>query len=275
MRVIKITPTGNIGNQMFQYMFAKMLHARVPDACVTGYSMDMWSLHSPADGPLPADTVTITGGHRHDVPHLIDHLSGGPDRLVDYGGYGQRLEYYGPARFMSGLFTPPESLDVPIFGDDCLLINVRGGEILRAIHGDYTPVPVSFYTKLINDTGLRPVFMGQIRDDFYSNALRSAFPDATFLTSMGPLADFETIRRATHVVISVSSFSWLAAWLSEAKTIHRPVLGFFHPVQRKDINLLPVDDPRYRFHQFPIRLWTGSEADLKFVLGDHWIGTTL
>lgn len=265
-RIIKITPAGNVGNQMFQYMFARMLQARVPDARVVGYSMDMWSLRASACDPLPDKTITVSGGHWQDVAGLVDHLSGSDARAVDYGGYGQRLEYYGSPQEMGALFTPPEPIDVPVFDDDHLLINVRGNEILRGIHGDYLPVPVSFYARLIADTGLHPVFMGQILNDFYSIALRNAFPDATFLPSMGPIRDFEMIRRAAHVAISVSSFSWLAAWLSQAKTIHVPVLGFLNPRQRPDINLLPADDCRYRFHKFPVRFWKASDDDMRFVL---------
>ena len=51
---------------------------------------------------------------------------------------------------------------------------------------------------------------------------------------------------------SVSTFSWLAAWLSEARRIVLPVSGLFHPVQSPDIDLLPLADPRYSFVLFPI-----------------------
>jgi len=76
------------------------------------------------------------------------------------------------------------------------------------------------------------------------------------------LADFERLRSARHVVTSVSSFAWLATWLSDAQTIHVPVLGLLNPAQRPDVDLLPLDDPRYRFYRFPVRRWNGQQEDV-------------
>jgi hypothetical protein len=64
--------------------------------------------------------------------------------------------------------------------------------------------------------------------------------------------DFALMRAARHLVVSVSTFSWLAAWLSHAETITIPLTGFYNPAQRPDVNLLPLDDPRYRFYLFPV-----------------------
>jgi hypothetical protein len=65
------------------------------------------------------------------------------------------------------------------------------------------------------------------------------------------MQDFDMIRQARHVLVSVSTFSWLAAWLGDAETIHLPLTGFFNPAHMRHINLAPVDDRRYRFYLFP------------------------
>jgi hypothetical protein len=115
----------------------------------------------------------------------------------------------------------------------------------------YPLLPIAFYADLIEQTGLQPVFMGQLGDDPYCTALRSRFPGAIFLPTRGPLGDFETIRNSRHVVVSVSTFAWLAAWLSDADTIFQPLAGFFSPGQRPDIDLLALDDDRYRYFMLP------------------------
>jgi hypothetical protein len=94
--------------------------------------------------------------------------------------------------------------------------------------------------------------MGQLENSPYMAALRKRFPAARFVASAGPAADFETIRRAHHIVPSISTFAWVAAWLSEAEQIYLPVLGLFNPVQNRCVDLLPMWDPRFRFFQFPL-----------------------
>ena len=67
------------------------------------------------------------------------------------------------------------------------------------------------------------------------------------------MIDFETIRQSRNVVIGVSTYSWLAAWLSRsADNIFLTVNGLFNPMQKTHVNLVPFGDPRYKFFLFPI-----------------------
>jgi hypothetical protein len=72
------------------------------------------------------------------------------------------------------------------------------------------------------------------------------------MLSTGAMSDFALLRAADELVVSVSTFSWLAAWLSRATTIHLPLSGFLNPQQNRTIDLLPIHDPRYRFYLFPV-----------------------
>ena len=58
-------------------------------------------------------------------------------------------------------------------------------------------------------------------------------------------------------------------WLSNtAETIFFPVKGFLNPQQRKDIDLLPIGDERYRFCRFPAEHWRATEAQVKALTND-------
>jgi hypothetical protein len=130
-------------------------------------------------------------------------------------------------------------------------------------------LPFGFFEALIRDSGRKPVFVGQIHDDNdYCRRLRLRFPDAEFAPKMWPVADFETLRRASHLVGAVSSFSWLAGWLSSARTISLPVAGIFDPRIRPDIDLLPLGDARYRFHAVEVGDWTASPEQLAAFYAD-------
>jgi hypothetical protein len=147
------------------------------------------------------------------------------------------------------VFKAPESYEG--FDERYLVCNIRGGDALTSENPHYPVLPPDFYRDLARDTGLELVFMGQLGNDSYTTSLRERFPDATFRPSRGAVGDFETIRNSKNIVLSVSTFSWLAAWLSNAKQIFLPVAGFYNIAHFKQIDLIPLNDRRYRFYLFP------------------------
>lgn len=265
--VIHITPVGNLGNQMFQLMLARALAARIPGLQISGYNMPLWKLVSkdePADAPAPV----LLRGQWLDFELLANLMKRGWLTRVNMAALGFRMEHCLPLEDCRALF-PATGESAIALSDDEILINIRAAEILSDVHEDYGPLPLAYYQQLIRNSGLRPVFMGQIGDDPYSLALRRAFPEARFEASRGVLADFNIIRQAKHIVVSVSTFSWLAAWMSNARTIYLPLCGILNPLQRPDINLLPLDDGRYRFHHFPIRHWKADSQQFSALFEAH------
>ncbi|MGG5818192.1 hypothetical protein [Falsiroseomonas sp. HW251] len=254
---------GRLGNKMFQTMLAHALARRVPGAVVTGDPLPEFGL-TPPTLPRPVRHVTMHG-HRPDMDRAAALLAGGEVDAVVTWALGCRMEYIEPVGTVRALF-PRAAPAIPGYGPDRLLINIRAPYMRRPsdtrVHASYCPLPLAYYERLIAGTGLRPVFLGQIGRDAYSAALRARFPDAEFQPSRGAMVDFETIRASHHVCVAVSTFSWLATWLSDAATIHLPIAGLYHPGLRQDIDLLPVADPRYRFHLFAPRPWGGLPADL-------------
>jgi hypothetical protein len=246
---------GNLGNRMIQYMAALALAARTPGARICQIHLPEWGIQigklEPASAGHGRTEIVTTPA----IPLglLAARLNAGTLDRVDLRTYAQRLEnFLAPAAYRT-IFTSP-STPIPSVrpaGPGELLCNIRQGDILDARHPDYVLLPIDFYADLITRTGLSPVFMGQLEDTPYLHALRRRFPNARYVPSQGAAADFAFIRAATHIVPAISTFSWLAAWLSEAETVHLPVLGLFNPRQAPDTNLLPLEDPRYRFTWFP------------------------
>jgi hypothetical protein len=258
---IQIIRIGNLGNQMFQYMFAPSLQMRVPGSVVFGYKLDQFRAFSPDHTEIKGVIKKLTG-HDVDIDRIAYMLNAGIIDGVKCAGFFNRMNYYDTHRDIFAAMFNSSVSEFEVFGEKHLVINIRAGEIMRNVHPDYTPLPFHFYAKLIEDTGLEPVFMGQIDGSDYVNRLRAKFPSATFLESQGPEKDFETLRRSKNIVVAVSTFSWLAAWFSEAENIYFPISGFFNPQQRPDIDLLPVNDPRYHFYKFPPKKWTASKAEV-------------
>jgi hypothetical protein len=255
---------GGLGNRMFEHLMALAILRRIPEMALTGKGLPEWAIRPPRL-PLPGRHLKLTG-NRVELDRLAYLINSGLVQGIETMALGMRMEYLGEAEAVRQVFRTPPGIQPRLFPAGSLVISVRGAEILGGIHKDYRPVPLAFYRRLLAETGLAPVFLGQLGEDAYSQALLAAFPQATFVPSLGPMEDFAALRAARHLVVSVSTFSWLACWLSEAETIHLPILGMYHPRRRADIDLLPLTDPRYRFHLLPHDPWTGGAAEMAAVL---------
>jgi hypothetical protein len=257
---IRIIPAGQIGNQMLQLIYAQAIADRLGGARITGYDIPMWGLRVSPD-IAAARRPLVIGGHLQDIDRIVALVRKFGLKHFWLRTFRFRIEDFPDRARFQALFDGKDA-DAEGFGDDTLVIHIRTGDALCGKYPDYGPLPFGYYRQLIARTGLRPVFMGQLGDDFYSRGLRAQFKEARFIESRAPLVDFETLRRSKHIAISASTFAWLAAWLSDAATIHLPLAGILNPAQRPEINLLPVGDRRYRYYSFPVRYWTGSEADI-------------
>jgi hypothetical protein len=130
---------------------------------------------------------------------------------------------------------------------------------MSAPHPDYLVLPPRYYKSLQERSGLELIFYGQIGNDAYSASLRAAFPAARFIPGVNRGHDFEVLRRSVNIAPGISTFAWLAAWLSEAAQIYLPVGGIFNPAQFHRRMFLPLDDPAYRYTLLPF----GKATDLK------------
>lgn len=260
-RIIRIKPFFGLGNRMLQYMMAQAIRAEMPDAVLSGPGLAEWNIPPTPDQAQQAFALVLRG-HSLPLAQMLEFSRDLASVDIYVSSLSARLCYYQRHRQLFQAMFPVTSTQ-PSAGADKLVINVRLAEILTGIHGNYMPLPINWYRDLIAQTRLAPVFMGQLADDPYSQALRCAFPDAQFIPSMGAGRDFDFIARATHVALPISTFAWLAAWLSPmVQTIHLPVVGLYHPAARPDHDLLPLDDPRYRFHIGELHHWTAAQAQL-------------
>ena len=256
----------NPGNLMFRLMFAEHVRRQVPGAVITGASLPEWGILLADD--RPKNPVKVGAGNRFDVPGLIKMLNDPDCDGAVLSNFGLRLKFFERNRnHFTQLFQTTTGGQVT--EPDELVIHVRAGDILTGLHEDYSPVPIAYYRRLVESTGLKPVFNGQTRGSYYSDALRKAFPNARFLSGNHWIDDFQTTRNVENIVIGVSSFIWLGAWLSEtAKQIYMPQLGLFNPQQRPDVDLAPKGDPRYIFEQFPVEKFKGTKEQIMRLLAD-------
>jgi hypothetical protein len=253
---------------MFEYLIALELGRRVPGLEISGYELPEWGLVSESGPPLPPGTPLLEN-HLLPLADATRYLRDGLVAEVELASVGLRLENIGQATDARGVFVPVEQLDLPVFEPDEIVVNIRAEELLSDPHPDYGLIPLSFIDTAVSASGAKPVFVGQLGNDPYSAAITAKYPDARMVSSRGAVHDFQLLRSAREIVVAVSTFSWLGAWLSEADRIHLPVSGIFDPRQRADLDLVPVDDDRYQFYGFDVRTWEGGPVDLEYVLADR------
>lgn len=238
-------------NLMIIYMIANKIKEVVGNLVLSNFDMPYWNIFHELVSEAADDRRFVV-----EDQHFLDIRA--VERAVRFDGvtrieshcYGQRMEYFPNKDFCRNIFRPTHKMGVS-FGPEYLVCPIRGAETLHMVHGDYVQIPLGFYAEVFQKTSLIPVFMGQLDKGVYTNALRQRFPEAIFFPSAGAINDFQTIRQSENILLSVSTFVWLASWLSSAKLIIMPIAGIFNPLQFIGNDLIPYSELQYQFYKFP------------------------
>jgi hypothetical protein len=263
---IGVRNDGRLANRMFRYMYLRLLQDRLGPSRLTGYDMPAWNLSAPP-AELPGRVLRLRRGMRHDPAAIAEQLNRGLYDSLEFGAYVQRLEYYPDRRRCAGFFPDPPAPDAHLRGPGHIAVHVRAADVVVRPHPYYGPVPPAFLEQVVTASGLTPVILGQLGKDAYSTEIRRRFAGCTILPMRSEAEDFAFLRGSTHIVLSASTFCWLAAWFSDtARQIHLPVQSLYDPAVASDIDLLPIGDARYRFYATPSATWTGTDDAWRGVL---------
>lgn len=249
---------GNIGNKMIQYMVCCKLQNLISGSKICNICIDDFNIkNSPSIINSHENTLVLNDHMDICFDSIVNYASQHSDLKISLEGFFQKLEFYPSVADCRELFHSDIELQ-EVFADDELVINIRCGELITGQVSWYPILPVAFYEHIIEVSGLKPVFVGQLDNALYVEKIKQAFPDARYIPSKGALYDFQLVRSAKNIAIAVSTFSWLAAWLSHAKNIFYPLAGFLNPALQKAYdqvelftNFAPMDDARFRFFQMP------------------------
>jgi hypothetical protein len=249
---ITVENVGYFGNKLIRFMAAYAAASFIGDCTISNFDFPEWGIHYPkVDNRRYRRTILIDHIEQFDFKILRLQVAIDPSLHIIVRHFLQRQDLFLRPQVYNEIF-PVISKDIQVFSEKYLVINVRAGDILSGFVEWYPLIPIGFYIELVNKTNLIPVFVGQLDDCLYIDNLRKAFPNAKFIMSQGAIRDFDTIRLSANIVPSVSTFSVMAAWLSNAKTVYLPLNGFLNPCHKREIDLVPVDDARYRFFLFPL-----------------------
>lgn len=219
-----VTLMGGLGNQVFQYLFARRLAAlgvRI-DGFVPRFADDTYGrsilVERVAREPLRLlpeglpDGVGVIGGE--DLDAIVETLSRHPDAPVLLTGYWQRIEYV-------------DALDA------CALVETPGHvNALCAVHlrrvdyGHHGHLPLHYYREALASLG-HPEFVVYGDEPNFARHHFGGLPNFRGVVVPrldDPVRDFRRLAAHASVVASNSSFAWLAAYLSSRKHGARVVL---------------------------------------------------
>lgn len=253
---IKIWAKGNPGNIMMMYLSALKLQSYIPDSIISNIDIPIFDINIP--------DIKKTGIGLHNYRLTNDRQSGylpikglshaaniTHPNFISLEGFYQHIDNFPKFNEIDydKMFPPLDGEEGGTEND--IVINIRGGEILEGIHPHYCLIPPEFYSFVISKTNKSPIFYGQLNNSPYLHELLERFPTARFIESRGLKKDFDFIRKSKHIIPCLSTFSWMASWLSKAKSIHLPIAGVLNPMQHTSSMLIPLQDPRYSFYLFP------------------------
>jgi hypothetical protein len=257
--IIRIEPYGRLGNLMGQLMFADHVKRRcLQRVAIEGYNIPEWCLKEPLSDAPSSDIVVGSYLTRSSLlcamidayrPALVNLVT----PIFRVGSYGKPEDYF-------HLFR--ESEPIVSIPDDCLVIHVRAGDVSTLTNDKYGPLPIRYYQYLLAQTALRPLFICEPGRTPYLELLKATFPKADTIGGTSAIDDFQIIRSAKNVALSVSSFSWMATFLSSrVQQIHLPLAGHFDPADDLTPDFLPLNDTRYIFHHVSREAWSKRYED--------------
>jgi hypothetical protein len=125
---------------------------------------------------------------------------------------------------------------------DFHLVHIRQGDIFKNYElkrPDYYPLPVKFYESIASNSAKPLAFIGEINANLdYVSELKKRCK-SSIIVPLGCLhRDFKLLQEAELLTMAVSTFSWLASWISEkAVAVNIPIAGFLNPAIRPDMDL--------------------------------------
>lgn len=250
--IFRVSNLGNLGNRMMQYISASYFINIFPGSSLANIYLPEWKIeHKDLDANDLAKLNILDINDSFSNPEeVIEKIKLFKPDVVNFTGYLQKIFLFGSCDFWSAKFVNKEYVDLS-FSEKEIVINIRSNELLYGLW-QYPIIPIEFIKKVIRETKLNPVFVGQMEDNAYCDEIRECFPNARYINHVSPMFDFEVLRRSINSLVAISTFSFIANWLSNASKIILPIYGFYNfPASYGEIDLIPIGDKRFSYYLLP------------------------
>jgi len=232
--MIRVVIKGGLGNQMFQYAYAKVIaeQYRLPllldlsfyskEAVSRTYSLDKLSINEKSTTERPSKHIRSLWKRTLPINRLLMKMGLRPLNTVYLDGYWQTEKNFGGRNeFVRSLFKfppPPIEWVQRVQNSNSVAVHVR--------RGDYLKIPrrqicnLDYFTQAMHLAESRldePTFFIFSDDIEWCEIIASKFKNVVLVRGCkSDLEDLHLMSLCKHMIMSNSSFSWWGAWLNES-----------------------------------------------------------
>lgn len=237
--MISVRYQGRLGNNLFQYCFGRILSEETGLALSVGQIPDFYNTKK-IDGKKVTGEPKILSGHEVDLEDIIKNYNNSPIHL---NGYYFRYEYYKPYKKQIKEDWLAMSNKVRVENTKDAVVHIRRGDFVS--HG-YT-LTADSYHRMINSLDFEDLYI--VTDDPSDSFIKNFDVYNPKIISSSQSSDFMFLMSFDKIIISQSTFSWWAAYLSDASNIIAPRTknGVWGSDTRPDVNLTVDDEIRYTY----------------------------
>lgn len=251
--LVKVSYASNmLGNKLFAYCFGRIiseeLGMQLECPPIKGFP-ETYKFQTSNVGLFSKLPNQILSDNGCPYVNLNTVLSDKSARNINLFGYFQRYEYYKKyKRLIKNIWLMPEkNIESHLDCNDVVL------HIRLNVHWVYY-LPISYYEEALSLVNYNRVYIctDNPEHEFLNNFKKY---NPIIVKHYNPyseeatLSDFLFIMSFQKIIVSQSTFSWWAAFLSDAKTIFMPLPkhGYMCPEESPNINLKVDDDERYYY----------------------------
>lgn len=240
--MVEVIYKGRFGNNIFQYCFGRILAENLGFKLKADAIPGFPNTATPVEGYDYSDYPTqIITGQTVDLEGVLKDKS---KRKIVLDGFFQKYEYYKPYKNLiknNWLLMDVQSKEC-VMPDD-IIVYVRRGDVIR----EGIALPFSYYHECLKNTHYDRVFLctDDSRDPFIF--LFKRYKAIIHHSKNNYLNDFRFMMAFNKIIQSASSFSWWAAFLSNAKEIYCPISLNGHWSEGSEVNLTVDDETRYTY----------------------------
>ena len=250
---------GRLGNNLFQYALGRILAEETKQGLQAptivgfqGTNDDVNLNMSSSDNYIKFNDHVL---RINEQPVSVDQAcSMGTSFFLD--GWFQRYEYYRDHKYKIKEWLHIEDIDVGQTPDD-IIIHLRLGDcILGDLAADPYVMPFDYYEKALNSTSFGKLYICSdpetLNHPMFEDYMEKFSKYSPTLLGGNALEDFRAIKSFNKIIMSQSSFSWWAAFLSSASEVFSPVpMPGPHTnewsLESRNVAIFVDDEDRYKY----------------------------
>jgi hypothetical protein len=229
--MIVVRYSGRLGNNLFQYCFARILAENRGDSL---FSEDDF-LYSSHFSNIEFHQATPNAMHivfdetRNFDFNISELLAIPPQMSISLTGYFQKFKYYKGYvdQIREWLYLPESNFQV---GKNDIILHFRRDDYLES----GSELPFSYYKDILQSKQFDKIYITGDIDEAVKDAFACYLPN---IVELPPIDTLQFMKQFDNIVIANSTFSWWGAYLSNASNVWFPIpkKGYWSAEQNQDL----------------------------------------